>query len=111
MQLIRFGPAGAERPGVQLPDGRRIDASGFGEDYDEAFFGGDGLERLPPWGGPEGTRAPEGGAGGPARPQGHGGWPRRPVSAHGACARARSSAPPSTPAITQRNPAGPSPPS
>jgi 2-keto-4-pentenoate hydratase/2-oxohepta-3-ene-1,7-dioic acid hydratase in catechol pathway len=30
---------GAERPGVQLPDGRRIDASGFGEDYDESFFG------------------------------------------------------------------------
>ena len=62
MKLIRFGPAGAERPGVQLPDGRRIDASGFGEDYDEAFFGSDGLERLALWVAREGTRAPEVGA-------------------------------------------------
>jgi 2,4-diketo-3-deoxy-L-fuconate hydrolase len=58
MKLIRFGPAGAERPGVQLPDGRRIDASGFGEDYGEAFFGGDGLERLAHWVASEGARAP-----------------------------------------------------
>src|SRR4029079_11328915 len=58
MQLIRFGPAGAERPGVQLPDGRRIDASSFGEDYDERFFGGDGLSRLARWGSSEGTNAP-----------------------------------------------------
>jgi len=58
MKLIRFGPAGAERPGVQLPDGRRIDASGFGEDYDESFFGGDGLERLALWVASEGRRAP-----------------------------------------------------
>ena len=49
MKLIRFGEAGRERPGVQLPDGRRIDASGFGEDYDERFFGGDGLARLARW--------------------------------------------------------------
>ena len=49
MKLIRFGPAGAERPGLQLPDGRRIDASAFGEDYDERFFGGDGLARLARW--------------------------------------------------------------
>ena len=62
MKLIRFGPAGAERPGVQLPDGRRIDASGFGEDYDEGFFGSDGLERLALWVAREGTRAPEVGA-------------------------------------------------
>ena len=58
MKLIRFGPAGAERPGVQLPDGRRIDASGFGEDYDESFFGGDGLERLALWVASVGRRAP-----------------------------------------------------
>jgi 2,4-didehydro-3-deoxy-L-rhamnonate hydrolase len=58
MKLIRFGPAGAERPGVQLPDGRRIDASGFGEDYGEAFFGGDGLERLARWVASDGARAP-----------------------------------------------------
>jgi 2,4-didehydro-3-deoxy-L-rhamnonate hydrolase len=46
MKLIRFGDAGRERPGLLLPDGRRIDVSGFVNDYDEAFFGGDGLDRL-----------------------------------------------------------------
>lgn len=49
MKLIRFGPAGQEAPGVLLSDGRRIDASGFGADYDEHFFGGDGLARLSEW--------------------------------------------------------------
>jgi 2-keto-4-pentenoate hydratase/2-oxohepta-3-ene-1,7-dioic acid hydratase in catechol pathway len=58
MRLIRFGPAGQERPGVLLADGRRIDASGFGEDYDERFFGGDGLARLARWTSAEGSRAP-----------------------------------------------------
>ena len=46
MKLFRFGRPGDEKPGLILEDGRRIDASGFGEDYDEAFFGGDGLARL-----------------------------------------------------------------
>jgi len=55
MKLIRFGTLGQERPGLILEDGRRIDASAFGgsdhlgSDYDEAFFGGDGLERLASW--------------------------------------------------------------
>ena len=49
MKLIRFGNPGAEKPGLQLADGRRIDASAFGSDYDEAFFGGDGLARLAAW--------------------------------------------------------------
>lgn len=49
MKLIRFGPPGQERPGIQLPDGSRRDVSGFGGDYDEAFFGGDGLARLAAW--------------------------------------------------------------
>jgi len=49
MKLIRFGIAGAEKPGVQLENGSRIDVSGFGEDYTEAFFGGDGIERLRSW--------------------------------------------------------------
>jgi 2,4-diketo-3-deoxy-L-fuconate hydrolase len=49
MKLIRFGNPGQENPGLILDDGRRIDASGFGEDYNEAFFGGDGLERLAAW--------------------------------------------------------------
>ncbi|MBJ6368784.1 fumarylacetoacetate hydrolase family protein [Snuella sedimenti] len=49
MKLIRFGEVGNEKPGVQLEDGTRIDVSAFGQDYDEAFFGGDGLERLSSW--------------------------------------------------------------
>src|SRR5216117_2643331 len=54
MKLIRFGEPGRERPGLILSDGRRIDASGFaggggGADYDEAFFGSGGLERLARW--------------------------------------------------------------
>jgi 2,4-diketo-3-deoxy-L-fuconate hydrolase len=49
MKLIRFGEPGSERPGLQLADGRRIDASSFGSDYDEAFFAGDGMGRLAAW--------------------------------------------------------------
>lgn len=49
MKLIRFGPPGHERPGVQLPDGGRRDVSEFGADYDEAFFAGGGLARLAEW--------------------------------------------------------------
>jgi len=49
MKLIRHGAPDHEIPGLLLNDGRRIDASGFGSDYDEAFFGGDGLERLAQW--------------------------------------------------------------
>ena len=58
MKLIRFGPAGAERPGLQLASGRRIDAAAFGSDYDEAFFGGNGLERLELWASENAERAP-----------------------------------------------------
>jgi 2,4-didehydro-3-deoxy-L-rhamnonate hydrolase len=49
MKLIRFGDPGREKPGLQLEDGTRVDASAFGSDYDEAFFGGDGLSRLREW--------------------------------------------------------------
>jgi len=49
MKLIRFGEVGSEKPGVQLADGTRIDVSAFGQDYNEAFFGGDGLDRLNTW--------------------------------------------------------------
>jgi 2-keto-4-pentenoate hydratase/2-oxohepta-3-ene-1,7-dioic acid hydratase in catechol pathway len=58
MKLIRFGPPGRERPGLILPDGRRIDASGCANDYDEAFFGSDGLERLARWLAHDGVAAP-----------------------------------------------------
>lgn len=49
MKLIRHGNPGEEQPGLQLADGRRIDASDFGEDYDEKFFGSGGLGRLADW--------------------------------------------------------------
>ncbi len=58
MKLIRFGEAGHERPGLQLRDGSRVDASAFGSDYDEAFFGGDGLRRLREWAAHEAAGAP-----------------------------------------------------
>jgi 2-keto-4-pentenoate hydratase/2-oxohepta-3-ene-1,7-dioic acid hydratase in catechol pathway len=49
MKLIRFGRDGAEKPGLLLPDGTRLDASSFGEDWDERFFGSDGPNRLREW--------------------------------------------------------------
>lgn len=45
MKLIRFGEAGKEKPGILIDD-IRYDLSSFGQDYDENFFGGDGLGRL-----------------------------------------------------------------
>jgi 2,4-didehydro-3-deoxy-L-rhamnonate hydrolase len=49
MKLIRFGAAGREEPGILMPDGRRIDASGEFHDYDEGFFAMGGLEALAEW--------------------------------------------------------------
>ena len=49
MKLIRFGAEGKEKPGVQLENGKRIDVSAFGSDYNEAFFGNDGIEKLSAW--------------------------------------------------------------
>ncbi len=49
MKLIRHGSPGSERPGIILYDGSRADVSVFGEDYDEAFFGSNGLARLAGW--------------------------------------------------------------
>jgi len=45
MKLVRFGEPGKERPGIVLDD-TMLDVSGFGEDYTESFFAGDGLQRL-----------------------------------------------------------------
>jgi 2,4-didehydro-3-deoxy-L-rhamnonate hydrolase len=58
MKLIRFGAPGAEKPGVLQDDGTRIDASAFGRDYDEAFFGGSGLDELRAWLKDNAARAP-----------------------------------------------------
>ena len=58
MKLARFGTPGAETPGVITDDGTRIDASGFVRDYDEAFFGGDGIRALGAWVTDNGAAAP-----------------------------------------------------
>jgi 2-keto-4-pentenoate hydratase/2-oxohepta-3-ene-1,7-dioic acid hydratase in catechol pathway len=58
MKLIRFGTPGNEKPGLILDDGRHIDTSAFGSDYDESFFGGDGLVRLAAWAGKNAASAP-----------------------------------------------------
>ena len=49
MKLIRFGEIGREKPGVLLEDGTRLDASGFGANYDEEFFANGGLTKLRNW--------------------------------------------------------------
>lgn len=58
MKLIRFGAPGQEKPGVLLADGRRIDVSAFGSDYNESFLGGDGIRRLEAWVSSNGATAP-----------------------------------------------------
>lgn len=59
MKLFRFGPSGSEKPGVLLADGRAVDVSAYGGDYDEAFLGGDGLQRLQSWLEAHAASAPE----------------------------------------------------
>ncbi|MBC9796724.1 fumarylacetoacetate hydrolase family protein [Sinomicrobium weinanense] len=49
MKLFRFGPEGKEKPGVELPDGKQLDVSDFGQDYTEDFFAEDGIGRLKAW--------------------------------------------------------------
>lgn len=49
MKLIRFGAVGEEKPGIQLEDGKNLDVSAFGSDYNEDFFGNDGIEKLTDW--------------------------------------------------------------
>ena len=46
MQLMRLGAAGAERPVVRIDVESYVDVSDAVEDFDEAFFAGDGIERL-----------------------------------------------------------------
>lgn len=49
MKLIRFGAINEEKPGVFLANGTKLDVSAFGHDYDEAFFGENGIEKLQDW--------------------------------------------------------------
>lgn len=61
MKLIRFGEAGSENPGIEI-NGKRWDCSSFGEDWDEHFFGTDGINRLKTWLGKNNKSLPEVGA-------------------------------------------------
>src|SRR5258708_11226134 len=58
MKLIRMGEMGREKPGVLLEDGTRLDVTGFGADYDEAFFAGGGITQLRNWLAAHGGSAP-----------------------------------------------------
>ena len=58
MKLIRFGAPFKEKPGLQLGDGTWIDASAFGSDWTEEFFGGSGLDRLRAWADKNAASAP-----------------------------------------------------
>ena len=49
LKLFRHGAVGFERPGVLTRDGRHVDVSALGCDYDEHFFTSDGLARLTAW--------------------------------------------------------------
>jgi 2,4-didehydro-3-deoxy-L-rhamnonate hydrolase len=46
MYLMRIGPAGSERPVVRIDDTYYVDVAAVATDFDEAFFGSDGLTRL-----------------------------------------------------------------
>lgn len=45
MKLVRYGTKEQEKPGI-LIDGEIFDVSAYVQDYDEAFFAGNGLEEL-----------------------------------------------------------------
>ncbi|MCC6724742.1 MAG: ureidoglycolate lyase, partial [Saprospiraceae bacterium] len=49
MKLFRHGKPAQEKPGIQIPNGTRLDVSAFGQDFDEKFFETDGLNRLAAW--------------------------------------------------------------
>jgi 2,4-didehydro-3-deoxy-L-rhamnonate hydrolase len=44
--LMRVGAPGAEKPVVRVDDTHYVDVSDLVKDFDEAFFGGDGVRRL-----------------------------------------------------------------
>jgi len=46
MYLMRLGPVGSERPVVRIDDTHYLDVSDVVDDFDEAFFGSNGLTRL-----------------------------------------------------------------
>jgi 2,4-diketo-3-deoxy-L-fuconate hydrolase len=46
MYLMRLGPIGSERPVVRIDASHYVDVSDVVDDFDEAFFGSNGLPRL-----------------------------------------------------------------
>jgi 2-keto-4-pentenoate hydratase/2-oxohepta-3-ene-1,7-dioic acid hydratase in catechol pathway len=46
MYLMRIGPAGSEKPVVRIDDTHYVDVSDVVGDFNEAFFGGDGIAGL-----------------------------------------------------------------
>jgi 2,4-didehydro-3-deoxy-L-rhamnonate hydrolase len=46
--LMRIGPAGGEKPVARIDDETYVDLSDVVADFDEAFFGGGGLDRIGP---------------------------------------------------------------
>ena len=59
MKLLRFGEFENEKPALELSNGKRIDVSSFGEDFNEVFFKNNGLERLKNWFEKEAENCPE----------------------------------------------------
>ena len=49
MKLLRYGKPGHERPGVELENGTRVDATDVTPDFNEAFFANGGLIELQRW--------------------------------------------------------------
>ena len=58
MKLIRWGSAGAEKPGILTEQGVRLDVSAFGSDFDEHFLASGGLRKLGSWVASQGSSLP-----------------------------------------------------
>jgi 2-keto-4-pentenoate hydratase/2-oxohepta-3-ene-1,7-dioic acid hydratase in catechol pathway len=63
LKLFRFGAFGLERPGIVSSAGKHLDVSAFVEDYNEAFFQSNGIERLSKWLDSNESKCPEVSAG------------------------------------------------
>jgi 2,4-diketo-3-deoxy-L-fuconate hydrolase len=46
--LMRIGAPGAEKPVARIDDTAYVDLSDVTDDFDEAFFGGGGIDRVRP---------------------------------------------------------------
>ena len=58
MKLLRFGEFENEKPAVEI-NGKRLDVSSFGEDFNEMFFKNDGINKLSQWLEKEAENCPE----------------------------------------------------